>query len=343
MVFFLGVLQTKFRICSILISQPAVRPVSWEASFMQASFETAEELSGEVELIFRESPVLLYYELDSIAPFPGFQSHDGIEMYYIEQGQGRYLVGDHAYPLQEGTLMMIQPFTLHKVMQTDMNRMLRRNVLMWKEALLSEGWEEDLPNPLSLLRGDCWRMQFDGRERERIRQLYAVINEELTGRGPGYASVVQGAIRELLIRCYRAHEASALSGDIAAPNDLPEEIAYLVQYISANFQHELSLDKLSKLVHMNPSYVSNIFHRYTGTTLTKLITVKRLHHAKKLLRETKLPVTDIAYQCGFNNHSYFIKLFKRMENYSPLHYRRQHQPLEADVQSSLPSDWNLTK
>lgn len=290
---------------------------------IQVSFDTTEELSGAVDLIFKDFPVLLYYNLDSIAPYPGFQSHNGIEMYYIEKGTGNYLVGDHAYPLRPGSLMIIRPYTLHKVLQTDVNQIICRNVLMWKEPFLRTDWSGPLDYPLDRMPVECCHVQFDAGGQERVKHIYAGIQEELTGKKTGYEGILQCLVKELLLLAYRAYEQGQGSEETIR-SDIPEEISYLVQYIGSNFQQELSLKKLSGLVHMNSSYISSIFHKYTGMTINKFIAVKRIHHAKKLLRETKLSVTDIAYQCGFNNHSYFIKMFKKMELTSPAIYRRQH-------------------
>lgn len=270
--------------------------------------------------------MLLYYQVDSVAPFLGFQSHNGIEMYYIEKGTGNYLVGDKTYPLQPGTLMIIRPHTLHKVLQTDINEIICRNVLMWKEEFLESGWERSAEFPLRRMSGECSHIRFAPGLHKRIQHIYASIHEELARRKTGYESILQCLIKELLLLAYRAYSDTDPNKPSPIADNIPKEISYLVQYISSNFHHsDMSLKKLSQLVHMNSSYLSNIFHKYTGTTLVKFVAVKRMHHAKKLLRETKLPVTDIAFQCGFNNHSYFIKMFKKAENLSPLAYRRQHQ------------------
>jgi AraC-like DNA-binding protein len=292
---------------------------------IQVSFETAEDLSGAVDMIFNDFPVLLYYNLDSVAPYPGFQSHNGVEMYYIENGTGSYWVSDRPYPLQSGSLMIIRPYTLHKVIQTEVDRILCRNVLMWKEEFLRTNWNGSLEFCLDLMPSDCCHVQFDSAQQKRVSMIYSTIQQELLDKKNGYADVLNSLIKQLLILAYRVYEQQEQGADNAVPGSIiPDEISYLVQYIGANFHQELSLKKLSGLIHMNPTYTSSLFHKYTGTTINKFISIKRIHHAKKLLRETNLSVTDIAYQCGFNNHSYFIKMFKRMEAASPAIYRREH-------------------
>lgn len=295
---------------------------------MQVAFQTAEDLSLAVESVFREIPVLLYHKLDSVAPYPGFQSHDGIEMYYIERGEGLYLVGDRAYPLRPGTLIIIRPFTLHKVLQANSEGNICRSVLMWKEELLKADWPAHQPYPLEHMPENGCRVFFEPGLQERVRNIYHSLNEEWTGRKSGYLSVIACLIKELLLLAYRScQSAEEEAAAIPQPQDLPREISYLVQYISGHFQNELALEQLGTLVHMNPSYLSALFHKHVGLTITRFIAVKRIHYAKKLLRETGMSVTDIAYQCGFNHPTYFNKTFKRLEQTSPASYRKERLPV----------------
>lgn len=302
-----------------------------EARRMQVAFHTAEDLSAAVEHVFRELPVLLYHKLDSVAPYTGFQSHNGIEMYFIESGSGVYLAGDRAYPLSPGTLMIVRPFTLHKVLQTDGVFNICRSVLMWKESLLKEHWPSEEPYPLAHMSADCCRIQFDPPEAERVSGIYRSLQEEWSGRRAGFVQIMSCLIKELLLLAYRSYKEEDQLHPAPKLPDLPEEISTLVQYIGEHFQSELTLDALGERVHMNPSYLSSLFHKHMGMTLSRFITVKRLHYAKKLLRESALSVTDIAYQSGFNHHTYFNRMFKKQERLSPLAYRK-------NVERSLPGN-----
>lgn len=292
---------------------------------MQVAFQTAEALSSAVDASFRETPVLLYHRLDAVAPYTGFQSHNGVEMYYVESGEGLYLVGDRTYRLQPGTLIVIRPFTLHKVLQTDANANICRSVLMWKEELLRNSGTEDEPDPLSLLPADCCRIVFAPEQRSRISAIYEHLNKEWTERPPAYLAVIRCLIRELLLLAYRCRISAHDDKSSPSAEQLPEEISNVVQYISGHFQSELSLEHLGKVAHMSPAYLSTLFHRHVGLTLSRFIAVKRIHYAKKLLRDTQLPITDIAYRCGFNHPSYFNKTFKKLERLSPAAYRKQYR------------------
>lgn len=289
---------------------------------MKVAFNTAAELRGAIDEMFGEFPVALYYGLDSVAPFPDFQSHGGIEMYYVWAGSGGYLVGDRIYALQPGSLMIIRPYTPHKVLQTDPGATIGRHVLIWQEQLLPEGAFAPDPHPLERMAGGGLHIQADDAHRERLERIYADIRDEWVHRRQGFGTMIRSSVQQLLTFAMRLHDETAQETQPPVnPDRVPKEIVYLVQYVGSNFQSPLPLARLAELVHMNPPYLTTLFRKHTGYTLGQFILLKRLHHAKKLLRETDQSVSDIAYDCGFGGVSYFIKRFKEEARLTPEAFR----------------------
>lgn len=91
--------------------------------------------------------------------------------------------------------------------------------------------------------------------------------------------------------------------------------------ISFNLTADLSLTAISTEFSLNSSYLSTLFKKETGTTLTNYVNGKRMEHAIYLLNTTMLPIQDIAVQCGINDVNYFTKLFKKTKNKTPTQYR----------------------
>lgn len=86
---------------------------------------------------------------------------------------------------------------------------------------------------------------------------------------------------------------------------------------------DLSLRNLAKQLNVNPSYLSNLFRKETGKTLTEYVNQKRIQHAIFLLNTTTLQIQTIAQYCGINDVNYFIKLFKKYVHKSPTSYRKE--------------------
>ena len=69
------------------------------------------------------------------------------------------------------------------------------------------------------------------------------------------------------------------------------------------------------------------FKKATGKTFTKLVNEYRVVHATKLLSESNMSITDICYECGFNNFSHFNKLFKEITSKNASSYRKEMKGL----------------
>lgn len=84
---------------------------------------------------------------------------------------------------------------------------------------------------------------------------------------------------------------------------------------------DLSLKTIAEYLNVNASYLSTLFKKETGYTLTNYVNKKRMEHAAFLLSTTSLPISTIAQQCGILDENYFTKLFKRQYHITPSHYR----------------------
>ena len=80
--------------------------------------------------------------------------------------------------------------------------------------------------------------------------------------------------------------------------------------------------ELCEQFHLSEKYISRYFKEHFHITLSQYITHLRLEHAKQLLQDTDIPVTEIAMQSGYQNVSYFIRSFKKTYGVSPLKYRK---------------------
>lgn len=109
----------------------------------------------------------------------------------------------------------------------------------------------------------------------------------------------------------------------AEPTDHPE-MNRIISYIEEHYAEEITLKGLAELIRMDASYVSDLFKKKTGSTLTSYIQNRRIQAAKMLLTETGRTVSDIGRQVGFENDNYFIKIFKRWCEITPSEYRKRY-------------------
>ena len=95
----------------------------------------------------------------------------------------------------------------------------------------------------------------------------------------------------------------------------------ITNYIKKNCSDKLSLDSLAREVFLSKSYLSSIFKKETGVSLTSYITKVRVEKSKKLLLENNIGLALISSQCGFKDQSYFTKVFKKETGVSPKKFR----------------------
>ncbi|QYR22888.1 response regulator [Paenibacillus sp. sptzw28] len=102
-----------------------------------------------------------------------------------------------------------------------------------------------------------------------------------------------------------------------------QEIYEAKKYVSARLHEKISMEDAAQILHMNPSHFSRIFKQETGETFIEYVTRVKMERAKESLDRTDKTVEQISESLGYDNTSYFIKLFKAFSGYSPKDYRVQ--------------------
>jgi araC family DNA-binding response regulator len=101
-------------------------------------------------------------------------------------------------------------------------------------------------------------------------------------------------------------------------------IQRIIEYIDHHYKEDLSRTTLADMVYLSADHLARIFKKETGETLVKYITDKRINAAKELLSDTKTPIAQVASEVGYDNYSYFTKIFKEKTGFSPGDYRKHH-------------------
>lgn len=106
-------------------------------------------------------------------------------------------------------------------------------------------------------------------------------------------------------------------------NDISQDFVYqkIISYINVHYQSEITLEALADLACMNRSALCRRFKKITGKTIFEFVNEFRIAYAQKLIANTDLNISAIAYDCGFNNIAHFNSLFKDYTNQTPKSYR----------------------
>lgn len=94
-------------------------------------------------------------------------------------------------------------------------------------------------------------------------------------------------------------------------------------YLNSEFNRDLSLLDLAEHCCVSPFHLGRLFKAYTGYAPHQYLVRVRLTHAERLLRDTAMPVTDVAFASGFNSLEHFVTAFRQQYKLSPTQYRKQ--------------------
>ncbi|MBQ8184519.1 MAG: helix-turn-helix domain-containing protein [Lachnospiraceae bacterium] len=103
-------------------------------------------------------------------------------------------------------------------------------------------------------------------------------------------------------------------------------VAQILAYIESNYR-TATLEELCAQVHQSPSQMSKFIRKHTGHTFKELLQTKRLSQAAFLLTTTELPVADIIAAVGYDNTSYFYRVFQQRYQLTPKEYRARGKNL----------------
>jgi len=127
-----------------------------------------------------------------------------------------------------------------------------------------------------------------------------------------------------LSRCDGARPLATSSYAKIAVQDDSRRILKVKNYISKNYTDELRLPQLAQIAGMSPSAFSRFFKLHTGRNLSDYIIDIRLGYAARMLVDTSRSISEISFQCGFNNLSNFNRIFKRKKGCAPSEFRENY-------------------
>jgi AraC-like DNA-binding protein len=109
-------------------------------------------------------------------------------------------------------------------------------------------------------------------------------------------------------------------------NHLPSEaessrLGNVLNFILENYYSEISVSQISKIAHLSNSQFSYFFKLHTNKTFVQFLNEVRIENACNALKDQEKPIETICYESGFNNVSYFVRLFKRLKGITPSKYR----------------------
>jgi AraC family transcriptional regulator len=157
----------------------------------------------------------------------------------------------------------------------------------------------------------------DARIDDLARRLLAGLELE----GADSRLYVDALTCELAIVLLREHTSAAVAPAWPMARLSPHKLRRAIEYIDDNLRSELTLASIGEAVALSPGHFAHAFRQATGVTPHRYVIERRVEHAKAMLQQSDMPITEIAGRVGCSSHSHFSVLFHRITGLTPRQFR----------------------
>ena len=252
---------------------------------------------------------------------PKWHFHPEIELVYVNGGAGKRHIGNHISNYVDGDLVLIGSNLPHFGFTDPLTGNKSEVVIQFREDFLGTGFFEtpEMASIKQLFDKSKQGIVFHSETKKvigsRMEQLLVL---------PPFERIVDflGILKELA----ESSHFKLLHVDNVIIESKPQDTKRLdtiYAIVRSEFTRQIPLSEVADAVSMSEPSFSRYFKSKTGKTFTQFTNEYRLVHACKLLAEQGLSITNICYECGFNNFSHFNKKFKLFTGKSPSQYRNE--------------------
>lgn len=269
------------------------------------------------------------FEIESMKnKFPlgmkGNHYHDHYEVYYQMSGDRYYFIEDRTYYIKKGDLVVIDLNVIHKTMHAG-SASYERILINFKEEYISKLLEANSSlDLLSFFKGGIHVLRLNVKDQNIAESILLNMLDEKKKLLAGHDLYMKVLLLELLIFINRSIEKYAEKNPEEYPNSIHKKISEVTRYINSNYGEAISLKSISQYFHISPFYLSRTFKEVTGFTFLEYLNSVRIKESQKLLSDTKLSITEISEKVGFQSTTSFGRVFKSINDISPLQFRKRN-------------------
>lgn len=264
----------------------------------------------------------VFEELEFTAPF---HFHPEFELTAILKGKGNRFVGDHMASFDAGDLLLLGsnlPHCWKSETNTTHEISAHSVVIQFKQDFLGDNfWNKfEMQNLMQLLEKSQLGIQFTGNDTSEVinKMLELTTIDDPFKRLLTFLDILNDLA---LSKTYKILNKKAL---VHAQSAYENNRLHAVQsYLIDHFKQKISLNEIAEVANMSPNAFCKYYKKITQKTFMETVSAYRLNYALQQLLQTEKPITEICFESGFTDVSYFFKTFKSKLNESPLAYRKK--------------------
>jgi AraC-like DNA-binding protein len=254
-----------------------------------------------------------------------FHFHDECQLVYIVSGSGTRIIGNSIETYDKGDLTFVGPNVPHvwysKANENEINNNAISIALYINPTMVTDSLKTFLDTKsLSLFFQESERgLKIVNAKKEKIIVLLkAMVNQKELTLLSSFMKICSYLIDNDDFEWL--NEASLLKN---YSNKNRNRFSKLMQYIQQNFRTEITLQKAASVADMQLHSFCRYFKSLTHHTFSDFVNEIRIDFACKLLNQSDLPITQVAFESGFSNISYFNRSFKKIHGKTPREFRQQ--------------------
>ena len=252
--------------------------------------------------------------------------HSEMELVVVKKGQGKVSVNYETYTVTAGNIVIIPSGQIHSIQGIPGCIMEYENMFFTDNFLLSH--QEDICSsqfirPLfkNKIAFDSLLLDSSLSYYQEIATLLEQVDRLSDQRPMGYQLAIKGLYFQIFFILF-SHKKED-------PKTLPtsksvEKMKILIKYMEVHYNEPITIEQMAELLHYSPSHFMKFFRNVMGTSFISYLNDYRLTIAARSLNLSTDSVLDIACHCGFDNLSYFNRLFKRKYQMTPSQFRKQN-------------------
>ena len=245
--------------------------------------------------------------------------HHNVEMMQMLGGTAEITIGNETFSAKAGDIYIINQEELHRIVSEDAT--LSYSTFIFPLQALAFATGDNAQAYLEPLMQNTMRFPVQILQNESKALLCDILKRILSAaeqKAAGYELMIKALLLQLIAELICHGELIAVQ---QSPSEKSRRLKQILEYIQNNYAAPLTITAMADTFHMSEKYFSRYFRTATGQNFTAYLNAVRIENARILLRETDRTVLEIALECGYENVSYFNRVFRSQMGFSPLKYR----------------------
>lgn len=250
---------------------------------------------------------------------PFWHFHPELELVYIEKGRGKRHVGNNISYYNDGDLILIGANLPHYGFFSGLSGDNSEIVAQINESCFGHGFLDmvETSSINDLFEKSKVGMSFHGETKaqvgERLKDMFYMTSFEKL--------IELIKILHLMSLSSEYELLNATGTSLQVKGDDNHRIDIIYDFVRSNFENKITVEEVANKVNMSTPAFCRFFKKSTAKTFIQFLNEYRVAHACKLISEESTSISEIAFECGFQNLSNFNRAFKKVTSRSPSQYR----------------------